>query len=80
MDVEDIIILFLSFWILLSAILVRGVDVFLTLVLIGLLITLEVSGVFLERGKKEQIKPIVYLLLFVFSIIVMKKIYEVLVK
>ncbi|AHF79410.1 hypothetical protein [Thermococcus paralvinellae] len=78
MDVEDYIVLFLSFWILISALATKTVDVFLTLTLIGLLITLEVGGLFLSKEQKENMKPIVELLLFIFALIVMKKVYEVL--
>lgn len=78
MDVEDYILLFLSGWILISALATRSIDVFLTLALIGLLITLEVGGLFLSREQKEGLKPLVELLLVVFAIVVMKKVYEVL--
>lgn len=78
MDVEDYILLFLSGWILISALATRSIDVFLTLALIGLLITLEVGGLFLSREQKESLKPLVEVLLVVFAIVVMKKVYEVL--
>jgi len=77
-DVEDYIVLFLSFWILISALSTKTVDVFLTLTLIGLLITLEVGGLFLSKEQKENMKPLIELLLVIFAIIVMKKVYEVL--
>ncbi|KUH34441.1 hypothetical protein APY94_02065 [Thermococcus celericrescens] len=78
MDVEDGVVLFISLWILTSALAVKSVDVFITLTLIGLLVTLEVGGLFLSREKKEEIKPIVELLIFMFALIVLKKVYEVL--
>lgn len=78
MDVEDLILLFISLWIISSALLTGSTEVFLVLVLIGLLITLEVSGLFLEKERKEQLKPVVHLLLLIFTIIVLKKAYEVL--
>ncbi|ASJ10299.1 hypothetical protein A3L12_02800 [Thermococcus sp. P6] len=78
MDVEDYILLFLSSWVLISALAVKSVDVFLTLTLIGLLMTLEVGNLFLSREQKENLKPLVELLLVIFAIIVMKKVYEVL--
>lgn len=78
MDVEDYILLFLSFWVLASALAVKSVEVFLTLTLIGLLITLEVGSLFLSREQKENMQPLVELLLVIFAIIVMKKVYEVL--
>ncbi len=80
MDVEDYIITFLSIWVLISALATKSVDVFLTLTLIGLLITLEVGGLFLDKEQKENIKPAIELLLIVFGIIVAKKVYEVLSK
>jgi len=77
-DVEDAILLFISIWILSSAILAGSTEVFLVLVLIGLLITLEISGFFLDESRKGQLKPIIQLLLFIFTIIVLRKVYEVL--
>lgn len=78
MDVEDYMLLFLSSWVLISALAAKSVDVFLTLALIGLLITLEVGSLFLSKEQKESLKPLVGLLLVIFAIIVMKKVYEVL--
>ncbi|AEC51924.1 hypothetical protein PNA2_1008 [Pyrococcus sp. NA2] len=78
MDVEDYITLFLSFWIIASALIVKSVDVFLTLTLIGLLIALEVGSLFLSKEQKEDLKPLVEILLVIFAIIVAKKVYEVL--
>ena len=78
MDVEDYMLLFISAWILISALAVKSVDIFLTLTLIGLLITLEVGSLFLSREQKENMKPLVELLLLVFVLIVIKKVYEVL--
>lgn len=78
MDVEDYMLLFLSAWVLISALATSSTSVFLTLTLIGLLITLEVGSLFLSREQKESLKPLVELLLVIFAIIVMNKVYEVL--
>ncbi len=78
MSTEDSITLTLSTWILLSALVTKSVDVFLTLTLIGLLITLEVGSLFLSKEQKEDLKPLVELLIVIFVVIVMKKIYGVL--
>lgn len=78
MDVEDYVVLVLSLWVIVSALTAGSVDVFLTLTLIGLLITLEVGGLFMSREQKESLKPMVELLIVIFAIIVMKKVYEVL--
>jgi hypothetical protein len=78
MDVEDHVLLFLSFWILTSALATKSNDIFLTLALIGLLITLEVGGLFLSKEQKEGLKPMLELLLIIFTVIVIKKAYDVL--
>ncbi|NJE54581.1 hypothetical protein [Thermococcus sp. 21S9] len=78
MDVEDYILLFLSVWILISALATSSVSVFLTLTLIGLLITVEVGSLFLSRDQKESLKPLIELLIVVFAIIVMGRVYSIL--
>lgn len=78
MDVEDYILLFLTVWMTGSALAVDSLDVFLTLILIGLLITVEVGGLFMSRKQKENLRPLIELLLVVFTIIVLKKVYDVL--
>jgi hypothetical protein len=78
MDVEDYMLLFISLWVTVSALASGSVDVFLTLTLIGLLIVIEVGSLFPSREQKEEIKPVVELLVFIFAVIVLKKVYEVL--
>ena len=78
MDVEDYLLLFLSIWLVISAILAGSVDVFLTLALIGLLVVLEVGSLFIDGEQKENLKPLVELLLVLFTLVVLKKVYAVL--
>jgi len=78
MDVEDLMLLFLSAWVLISALAAPSVGVFMTLTLIGLLITVEVGSLFLSREQKEGLKPLIELLIVVFAIIVMAKVYSIL--
>ncbi|WP_456421213.1 hypothetical protein [Thermococcus sp.] len=78
MDVEDYIVLFLAVWVLLSALATKSTGVFMTLTLIGLLITVEVSGLFMNREQKENLKPLIEVLVVVFTLIVIQKVYEVL--
>jgi len=78
MDVEDYMLLFLSAWVLISALATSSVSVFLTLTLIGLLITVEVGSLFLSREQKESLKPLIELLIVVFAIIVMERVYSIL--
>ena len=58
-------------------ILVKTVDVFVTLLLIGLLVVMEVCGNYIRPEAKQKLKATMYFLLFVFFIIVVKKVMEV---
>jgi len=78
MDVEDYMLLFLTVWVLISALLTGSLDVFLTLTLIGLLITVEVGDLFLSRTQREELKPLIEVLIVVFTIIVLKRAYSIL--
>ncbi|AGK61046.1 hypothetical protein Asulf_01045 [Archaeoglobus sulfaticallidus PM70-1] len=78
MDVDDIITLFLAIWVVILILAVKTVDVFITLLLIGLLVVAEVGGSFIKPETKEMLKPSIYFLLFLFMIIVAKKVIEVL--
>ncbi|WP_456449878.1 hypothetical protein [Palaeococcus sp. (in: euryarchaeotes)] len=78
MDVDTVIILFLTIWTLLDALLAHSTEIFLTILLIGTLITLELGEFFMRKESKDFLKSITYLLLIIFAIIVMKKVYEVL--
>jgi len=78
MDVDDVIILTLSIWVVICSLLVKTIDVYVTLLLIGLLVVAEVAGNFIKPETKQGLKPAIYFLLFVFLVIVVRKIMEVL--
>ena len=78
MAMRDNLLLFLALWIVVSALLTPSTQVFLTVALIGILITLEVGEFYLPRETKESLKLSAYFLLMVFAFIVAKKVYEVL--
>ena len=78
MDVDDVIILTLAIWVVICTILVKTIDVYVTLLLIGLLVVAEVAGNFIKPETKEGLKPAIYFLLFVFLVIVLRKVMEVL--
>jgi hypothetical protein len=78
MDVDDAIILTLSIWVVICSLLVKTIDVYVTLLLIGLLVVAEVAGNFIKPETKQGLKPAIYFLLFVFLVIVVRKIMEVL--
>jgi hypothetical protein len=78
MDTDDAVVLTLALWIWICMVFVKSVDVFVTLILIGLLVVMEVAGIFIKPEVRENMKPSLYFLLFVFGVIVVKKIMEVL--
>lgn len=78
MDVDDAVVLTLAVWVFICSLLVKTVDVYATLLLIGLLVVAEVAGNFIKPETKQGLKPAIYFLLFVFFVIVVKKVVEVL--
>lgn len=78
MAVRDYLIIFLGLWIVLSAVLSPSTEVFLTVALIGLLITLEIGEFYLSEETKDGLKYSSYFLLLVFAVIVAMKVYEIL--
>ncbi|HIP32695.1 MAG TPA: hypothetical protein EYG86_08045 [Crocinitomicaceae bacterium] len=78
MDVDDAIVLTLAIWVVICTILVKTIDVYVTLLLIGLLVVAEVAGNFIKPETKQGLKPAIYFLLFVFLVIVVRKVMEVL--
>lgn len=78
MDVEDTIILVISVWTVVSFSLIQTVEVYLTLLLICLLVIMEVGGIFINPEIRSGLKPAIFFILFVFVIIVAKKVLGVL--
>ena len=78
MDVDDAVVLTLAVWVVITSLMVKTVDVYVTLLLIGLLVVAEVAGNFIKPETKQGLKPAIYFLLFIFSIIVVRKVIEVL--
>ena len=77
MAMRENVLLFLAVWVIVSAILSPSTAVFLTIVLVGILIVLEVGEFYLPRETKDSLKLSAYLLLLAFAFIISKKIYEV---
>ena len=78
MDVDDAVVLTLAIWVFICSILVKTIDVYITLLLIGLLVVAEVAGNFIKPETKQGLKPAIYFLLLIFCIIIVKKVIEVL--
>lgn len=76
MDVEDYLLLFISLWILTTALASNSLSMFLTLALIGLLLTVEVGGLFLNKEQKENMKPLLEVFMVIFTIIVIERLYS----
>ncbi|CAD5243323.1 hypothetical protein [Thermococcus camini] len=77
MAMRENVVLFLALWIVLSALLSPSTEIFLTVALIGILITLEIGEFYLPRDVKDSLKFSAYLLLLAFAFIVARKVYEV---
>ncbi|NPA62802.1 MAG: hypothetical protein GXN95_04530 [Methanococci archaeon] len=80
MRVENYIILFLSVWAVSSALLSPSVELFVIFLLIGSLICLEIADFYINKRSKEILKSIIYILIIIFVFILIKKVYEILVK
>ncbi len=78
MDVDDVVVLTLAVWAVVTSLMVKTVDVYVTLLLIGLLVVAEVAGSFIRPEAKQGLRPAIYFLLFIFLIIVARKVMEVL--
>ncbi len=78
MDVDDVIILVLSLWVFMCISLVSSIELFLTLLLIWLLIVFEVSSMYIHPNVKSNLKMIIYVLLFAFAVIVIRKVMNIL--
>ena len=77
MDVDDAIILIISIWAVVSFSLINSIEIYLTLLLIGLLVIMEVAGSFINPEIRKGLKPAIFFILFVFLIIIAKKVMEV---
>lgn len=55
-----------------------GLEVFLTLILIGVLVVRELADSFTTVRVKERIDFIIYAFLFVFAVIVVRRVWEIL--
>jgi len=77
MAMRERVLVFFALWIVIAALLSPSVEVFLTVALIGILITLEVGEFYLPREARDSLKLSAYLLLLAFAFIVARKIYSI---
>jgi len=77
MAMRERIITFLALWIVVAALLSPSTEIFLTIALIGILVTLEVGEFYLPGEAKDSLKFSAYLLLLAFAFIVARKVYSI---
>jgi len=80
MNTSNGILLFITLWAILDALLAPSTDLFFTVLLIGFMIGIEISDFFINKKSKEILKSINYILIIIFAIIVLNRVREVLVK
>ncbi len=78
MDVDDVIVLTLAVWAVVCMIFAKAIDVYVTLILIGLLVVAEVASFFIDPEIKARLNPLITFLLFIFAVIVVRKVMEIL--
>ena len=79
MKVENLILLVIGVWVVLASLIAKGnLEMYITLLLIGLLVVSEVSGFFLSSEIRDSLIPYIYFGLFIFTIIVIKRVIQIL--
>lgn len=80
MQLSEKIVLAMAVWILFALILSlnSGLEVFLTLILIGVLVIRELTDSFTPTYIKERVDFFIYTFLAVFAIIVVKRVWDIL--
>jgi len=77
-DVDDAIILVIAIWVVISSLVAKSIDIYITLILIGLLVASEIGWLFIKPEIRQTLRLQTYFLLFVFVIIVARKIMNIL--
>ncbi|MCS7121049.1 MAG: hypothetical protein NZ895_00370 [Archaeoglobaceae archaeon] len=78
MGLREILILSFSAWAVFSCLITSSFEIFLSLLLIGSLVIYELSRYYIPRKVKVLLNQVVYVMLFTFALIVLKKAMEVL--
>ena len=80
MQLSEKIALAMTVWVLFALVLAMssGLEVFLTLILIGVLIIRELTDSFTPVRVKERVDFFIYAFLVVFAIIVVRRVWEIL--
>uniref|UniRef100_A9A6Y5 DUF3953 domain-containing protein n=1 Tax=Methanococcus maripaludis (strain C6 / ATCC BAA-1332) TaxID=444158 RepID=A9A6Y5_METM6 len=73
----NLMVIIISFWAIITAILSPSLDLYVTLLLIGTLIFLEIGDFFISKKNKDSLKIIIYILAGIFATIVLNKVYTI---
>ncbi|WP_459201901.1 hypothetical protein [Methanococcus sp. CF] len=73
----NLMVIALTAWIILTALLSPSLDLYMTLLLIGTLIFLEIGDFLISRDNKNILKIIIYIFAGIFAVIVLNKIYTI---
>ncbi|MBA2860475.1 hypothetical protein [Methanococcus maripaludis] len=73
----NLMVITISLWAILTALLSPSIDLYITLLLIGTLILFEIGDFFISKNNKDSLKIIVYILAGIFATVVLNKIYTI---
>ena len=75
---ETRLLLMLSVWISVCLLFVGSLEVLFVLVLLGILVLRELTDVYTSSSFKDRVNFFIYTSLFIFALIVMRKVYDIL--
>ncbi len=78
MKYKSIFLVVLIIYITMVSIFVKILNLYLTLILIGFLMCYEIFKPYFSKETQEKLDIILYILILIFTLIVFKKIYEIL--
>lgn len=73
----NLMVITISLWAILTALLSPSIDLYITLLLIGTLIFFEIGDFFISKNNKDSLKIIVYILAGIFATVVLNKVYTI---
>lgn len=73
----NLMVIAISIWAILTALLSPSIDLYITLLLIGTLIFFEIGDFFISKSDKDSLKIVIYILAGIFATVVLNKIYTI---
>ncbi|MGA1873742.1 MAG: hypothetical protein ACMUHY_08720 [Thermoplasmatota archaeon] len=75
---ESKLVLVLASWISICLLFVESLEVFFVLILLGILVIRELTDSYTSRPLKDRVNFFIYTFLFIFTFIVVRKVYLIL--